>query len=102
MKLTFFHWGLHAWATYAIVAVILAYFGFRHELPLTLRSALYPLIGERIYGPIGTAVDVFAILSTTFGVATSRDVATPKVVLKIANTSTAVPMGPYIRSPIRG
>lgn len=71
MKLTFFHWGLHAWAIYAIVAVILAYFGFRHGLPLTLRSALYPLIGERIYGPIGTAVDVFAILSTTFGVATS-------------------------------
>ena len=71
MKLTFFHWGLHAWATYAIVAVMLAYFGFRHGLPLTLRSALYPLIGDRIYGPIGTGVDVFAILSTTFGVATS-------------------------------
>ncbi len=71
MTLTFFHWGLHAWATYAIVAVILAYFCFRHRLPLTLRSALYPLIGERIYGPIGTVVDVFAILSTTFGVATS-------------------------------
>ena len=71
MKLTFFHWGLHAWAIYAIVAVILAYFSFRHGLPLTLRSALYPLIGERIYGPIGTAVDVFAILSTTFGIATS-------------------------------
>lgn len=71
MKLTFFHWGLHAWATYAIVAVILGYFGYRHNLPLTLRSALYPLVGERIYGPIGTVVDVFAILSTTFGVATS-------------------------------
>lgn len=71
MKLTFFHWGLHAWATYAIVAVVLGYFGYRHNLPLTLRSALYPLIGERIYGPIGTVVDVFAILSTTFGVATS-------------------------------
>ncbi len=71
MKITFFHWGLHAWATYAIVAVILAYFGYRHDLPLTLRSALYPLFGERIYGPLGTAVDVFAILSTTFGVATS-------------------------------
>lgn len=71
MTLTFFHWGLHAWATYAIVAVILAYFGYRHDLPLTLRSALYPLFGERIYGPLGTAVDVFAILSTTFGVATS-------------------------------
>ncbi|MEM7097665.1 MAG: choline BCCT transporter BetT [Pseudomonadota bacterium] len=71
MKLTFFHWGLHAWATYAIVAVVLGYFGYRHGLPLTLRSALYPIIGEKVYGPIGTAVDVFAILSTTFGVATS-------------------------------
>jgi choline/glycine/proline betaine transport protein len=71
MKITFFHWGLHAWAIYAIVALILAYFSFRMGLPLTLRSALYPLIGERIYGPIGTAVDVFAILGTTFGVATS-------------------------------
>ncbi|NIP15376.1 MAG: BCCT family transporter, partial [Pseudomonadales bacterium] len=71
MKLTFFHWGLHGWAIYAIVALILAYFSFRHGLPLTLRSALYPLIGERVYGPIGTAVDVFAIVSTTFGVATS-------------------------------
>ncbi|MEQ3654047.1 MAG: BCCT family transporter, partial [Glaciecola sp.] len=46
MKTTFFHWGLHAWAIYAIVALILAYFSFRHELPLTLRSALYPLIGD--------------------------------------------------------
>ncbi len=71
MNLTFFHWGLHAWAIYAIVALILAYFSFRHGLPLTLRSALYPLIGERVHGPIGTAVDVFAIVSTTFGVATS-------------------------------
>lgn len=42
MKITFFHWGLHAWAIYAIVALILAYFGYRHDLPLTLRSALYP------------------------------------------------------------
>ncbi|WP_419710397.1 BCCT family transporter [Pseudomonas sp. NFX224] len=71
MKITFFHWGLHAWAIYAMVALILAYFSFRNGLPLTLRSALYPLIGERIYGPIGHAVDVFAILGTVFGVATS-------------------------------
>jgi choline/glycine/proline betaine transport protein len=71
LKLTFFHWGLHAWSMYAIVALILAYFGFRHDLPLTLRSALYPLIGERIYGPIGTVVDIFAIIGTVFGVATS-------------------------------
>jgi choline/glycine/proline betaine transport protein len=71
MIITFFHWGLHAWSIYAIVALILAYFSFRHGLPLTLRSALYPLIGERIYGPIGHAVDIFAILGTVLGVATS-------------------------------
>ncbi len=71
MKITFFHWGLHAWAIYAIVGLILAYFSYRHGLPLTLRSALYPLIGERIYGPIGHAVDIFAIIGTVFGIATS-------------------------------
>lgn len=71
MKLTFFHWGLHAWAIYAIVALILAFFGYRHNLPLTLRSALYPMIGERIYGIPGHAIDVFAILGTIFGVATA-------------------------------
>ncbi len=71
LELTFFHWGLHAWAIYASVALMLAYFGYRHALPLTLRSALYPLIGERIYGWMGNAVDIFAILGTVFGVATS-------------------------------
>ena len=71
MRITFFHWGIHAWAIYAVVALSLAYFAFRHDLPLTIRSAFYPLIGERIYGPIGHAVDVFAVLGTIFGVATS-------------------------------
>ncbi len=71
MRATFFHWGLHAWAIYAIVGLILAYFSFRHNLPLTLRSALYPLIGKKIHGPLGHAVDVFAVVGTVFGVATS-------------------------------
>ncbi len=71
MKLTFFHWGLHAWGIYAIVGLILAYFSYRHHLPLTLRSALYPLIGDKIYGGWGHAVDIFAIVGTLFGVATS-------------------------------
>lgn len=71
MRITLFHWGIHAWAIYAVVALSLAYFAFRHDLPLTIRSALYPLIGERIYGPIGHAVDIFAVLGTLFGVATS-------------------------------
>ena len=71
MRITFFHWGIHAWAIYAVVALSLAYFAFRHNLPLTIRSSLYPLIGERIHGPIGHAVDTFAVLGTIFGVATS-------------------------------
>jgi choline/glycine/proline betaine transport protein len=71
MKMTFFHWGLHAWAIYAIVALVLAYFSYRHNLPLTLRSALYPLIGEKIYKWPGDLVDVFAVVSTVFGIATS-------------------------------
>ncbi|HBT2326919.1 TPA: hypothetical protein MA469_005849, partial [Klebsiella pneumoniae subsp. pneumoniae] len=59
------------WAIYAIVALILAFFSYRHGLPLTLRSALYPIIGDRIYGPVGHAVDIFAVIGTVFGVATS-------------------------------
>ncbi|GAA6118283.1 BCCT family transporter [Acidovorax sp. FG27] len=71
MTLTFFHWGLHAWAIYIVVGLALAYFSFRRGLPLTIRSALYPLIGKRINGPIGHAVDIFAVLGTMFGIATS-------------------------------
>lgn len=71
MVLTFFHWGVHAWAIYIVVGLALAYFAFRRGLPLTLRSGLYPLIGKRIHGPIGHAIDIFAVLGTMFGVATS-------------------------------
>ena len=71
MRVTFLHWGLHPWAIYSLIGLILAYFGFRKGLPLTVRSALHPLIGDRIYGPIGHAVDILSIFATTFGVATS-------------------------------
>ncbi len=71
MVITFFHWGIHAWAVYIVVGMSLAYFAFRHDLPLTIRSALYPLLGERIHGPIGHTVDIVAVLGTLFGVATS-------------------------------
>ncbi|MCL1065330.1 BCCT family transporter [Shewanella olleyana] len=71
LKITFYHYGLHIWAIYAVVALSLSYFSYRHKLPLLPRSGLYPLIGERIYGPIGHAVDTFAVLGTMFGVATS-------------------------------
>jgi len=69
--LTFFHWGVHAWGIYVVVGLSLAYFTYRHGLPLTIRSALYPLIGDRIYGWMGHAVDTIAVLGTLFGVATS-------------------------------
>jgi choline/glycine/proline betaine transport protein len=71
LRTTYFHWGFHGWAVYVVVGLCLAYFGFRKKLPLTMRSALYPLIGDRIYGPIGHAVDLLAVFGTVFGVATS-------------------------------
>jgi choline/glycine/proline betaine transport protein len=79
MLFTYFHWGFQAWATYLIVGLSLAYFAFRQGLPLTIRSSLYPLIGEKIYGPIGSAVDVFAVLGTMFGVATSLGIGVTQV-----------------------
>ncbi|WP_410346091.1 BCCT family transporter [Thioalkalivibrio sp.] len=71
MVYTFFHWGLHAWAVYVVLGLSVAYFSFRHRLPLTIRSIFYPLLGDRIYGPIGHAIDVLAIFGTLFGLATS-------------------------------
>ncbi|MDL0088344.1 BCCT family transporter [Campylobacter gastrosuis] len=71
MRITFFHWGFSAWAIYGIVAIILAFFAYRHDLPLTLRSAFYPILGDRIYGRFGDIIDIFAVVSTLFGVTTS-------------------------------
>ncbi|MGP4118402.1 BCCT family transporter [Psychrobacter aquimaris] len=71
MNITFLHWGLHAWALYAIVALSLAYFHFRRGLPLSIRSTLYPILGKKIYGPWGHAVDILAVFGTMFGVVTS-------------------------------
>jgi len=71
MTVAFFHWGFHGWAIYAVVGLAMAYFSYRKGLPLTIRSALYPVLGDRIYGPIGHLVDLIAIFATIFGVATS-------------------------------
>src|SRR3990167_3418284 len=67
MQVLFLHWGLHGWGVFAFVGMALAYFAYRHNLPLALRSALYPLLGKRINGPIGYAVDGFGIIATVFG-----------------------------------
>lgn len=71
MQIAFFHWGVHIWAIYGLTGLVLAYFSFRHGLPLSLRSALYPLIGQRIHGPWGHLVDIITILGTLFGIATT-------------------------------
>ncbi|MFO7527279.1 MAG: BCCT family transporter [Marinobacter sp.] len=71
MRLTFFHWGLHGWAIFATVALILAYFSYRKGLPLTIRSALYPLFGNRIHGWVGNVADSLSVFGTVFGVATT-------------------------------
>jgi choline/glycine/proline betaine transport protein len=71
MKYTFLHYGLHAWATYAVLGVALAFFTFNRGLPLTISSVFYPLLGERIYGWIGNTIDVIAVVATLFGLATT-------------------------------
>ena len=68
---TFFHWGLHAWAIFAVMGLILAYFSFRYKLPLSIRSGLYPILGDKIHGWVGDVVDIFALISTFFGISTS-------------------------------
>ena len=71
MAATIFHWGLHPWAIYATVALALALFTYNKGLPLTIRSAFYPLLGERVWGWPGHIIDIIAVFATLFGLATS-------------------------------
>jgi len=71
MAATIFHWALHPWAIYAVLALSLAFFTYNRGLPLTLRSAFYPLLGERVWGWWGHAIDTIAVFATLFGLATS-------------------------------
>ena len=71
MAATIFHWALHPWAIYAVVALSLAFFSFNRGLPLTLRSAFYPILGDRVWGWWGHIIDTLAVFATLFGLATS-------------------------------
>jgi len=71
MGVTYFHWGLHPWAIYAMVGLGLAFFAYNRGLPLTIRSIFYPLLGERIYGFWGNVIDILSVLATLVGLATS-------------------------------
>ncbi|KFI25411.1 transporter [Haematobacter missouriensis] len=99
MSVTFFHWGIHAWAIYAVVGLSLAYFGHRYNLPLTIRSGLYPLLKERINGPIGHVVDIFAVVGTIFGIATSLGVGVSQINAGL-HYLIGLPIGLSIQIPI--
>ncbi|MBC3901060.1 BCCT family transporter [Acetobacterium malicum] len=71
MRIVFFHWGLHPWVIFAIGGLGLAYFQFRKGMPFLISSAFYPLIGDKVKGPIGKTIDILAVFATIFGVATS-------------------------------
>jgi choline/glycine/proline betaine transport protein len=71
MNVTMLHWGFHAWAIYALVGLSLAYFTYSRGLPLTIRSVFYPFFSNRIYSWVGDVIDIFAVLATVFGLATS-------------------------------
>jgi BCCT family betaine/carnitine transporter len=71
MAATIFHWGLHPWAIYAVVALSLAFFCYNRGLPLTIRSAFYPIFGDAVWGWFGHVIDTLAVFATLFGLATS-------------------------------
>ncbi|PLS04261.1 glycine betaine uptake BCCT transporter [Neobacillus cucumis] len=71
MKYTFFHWGLHPWAIYTVIGLALAFFQYNKRLPAAISSAFHPILGDRIYGPIGKTIDILSIFATVFGIATS-------------------------------
>lgn len=71
MRLSFFHWGINGWAIFAFVGLTMAYFAFRHDMPLTVRSALRPLLGRHLHGAPGDLIDLLAVFGTLFGIATT-------------------------------
>ena len=71
LNLSFLHWGLHGWGIYALMGLSIAFFRYNRGLPLGIRWVLYPLLGDRLKGPIGHAIDTVAVLATMFGLATT-------------------------------
>jgi len=97
MQISYFHWGFHIWAIYGLVGLVLAYFSFRHGLPLSMRSTLYPLIGEKIYGPAGHTIDTFAILGTMFGIATTLGLSVLQINAGLNYLWPAIPVGTAVQ-----
>ncbi len=97
MQIAYFHWGLHIWGIYGLMGLVLAYFAYRHGLPLSVRSALYPLIGDRIHGWAGHIVDTFAVLGTMFGLATTLGLSVSQINAGINYLWPAIPVSTTVQ-----
>ena len=71
MNITFFHWGIHGWIVYVVIALLLGLLCYRRGLPMTMRTCFYPILGDKIFGIMGDIIDIFCIICTMFGVCTS-------------------------------
>jgi glycine betaine transporter len=99
MRYSFLFWGLHAWAVYAAVAIAVAYVSFRKGRPVLISSALHPLLGDRVNGPLGKTVDVLSVLAILFGVSTSLGLGTREL-NSVLGLSFGVPQLYYVKVAI--
>ena len=107
MATTFFHWGIHPWAIYALVGLGLAFFSFNRGLPLTFRSIFWPLLGERIYGWTGHAIDIVSVIATLFGLSTSLGIGVQQVNAGLTTLSgqflsTTIPQAVWVQVVLIG
>ncbi|WP_148863707.1 BCCT family transporter [Marinobacter fonticola] len=98
---SFFHWGFHGWSMYALVGLAMGFFCYNRDLPLTVRSAFYPLLGERVNGRLGAAIDVVAVVGTLFGVAVSLGLGVEQMNTGLAETFS-LPQNKYMQVGLIG
>lgn len=95
LNLELYHYGLHAWGVFGLAGLALGYFAYRRGMPLRIRSAFYPILGDRINGPIGHAIDIFTVLGTVFGVAVTLGLAGSQVntgVTRVTGLQDTIPL----------
>ncbi|MDN3519348.1 BCCT family transporter [Aquisalimonas lutea] len=100
MAATIFHWGLHPWAIYAVVAGCLAFFSFNYGLPLTVRSAFFPILGDRVWGWFGHIIDVLAVFATMFGLTTSLGLGAQQAAAGLNHVFGVFPEGLWTTVPL--
>ena len=71
INVTIYHWGIHSWIVYSLIGLLLSLMAYRENLPMTMKSCFYPLIGDKIFGWLGDTIDVISVMTTLFGVCTS-------------------------------